>query len=145
MKRNPQKKRNHLIKTSLLWGLILLKRNQSWILMMAVMMMTTSLIFLDEDEEDEELNKKPPARNSPPVKKALVGKVLAKQEKPLPRSSAVARACSNLRGLENDDDDDPILLLSDDDKAEKKICINIYTASLTLPFCLLVILCSPYT
>jgi hypothetical protein len=38
-------------------------------------------------------------------------------KKPLLRSSAVARARSNLGGLE-DDDDDPILLLSDDDKLE---------------------------
>jgi hypothetical protein len=75
---------------------------------------------LFEDEEEEELDKTPPARKSPPVKKAPVGKVVAVLKKPLPRTSAVDWAHSNLRGVE-DEDDDPILLLSNDDKAEKKV------------------------
>jgi hypothetical protein len=53
------------------------------------------------------------------VKKALVGKIATVSKKPLPRSSAVDRAHSSLRGVK-DEDDDPIMLLSDDDKAEKK-------------------------
>jgi hypothetical protein len=59
------------------------------------------------------LEKNPPARKTSPVKEAPEKKLIS-------RSSTVARACSNLKGLEDDDDnDDPILLLSDDDRQEK--------------------------
>ncbi len=69
------------------------------------------------------MNKKLPASNSPPVKKAPSGKVLTVPKKPLPRSSVVGRARSNLRGVE-DVDDVPIFLSSDYDKAEKKVCYS---------------------
>jgi hypothetical protein len=74
---------------------------------------------IDEDEE-EELDKKPPASKSPPVMKAIVAKVVEVLKKPLSRSSAVAMACAQQKGF----DDDIILMLSDKDKVEKLTCNN---------------------